>query len=271
MEPVTVAPVAPVLAESVDFMKAALDAVPPGGRRRQRDRASRMGAYLRFQEAAHGASLWPVWLGIIDQALMDKRMTSAHAVSLTAPCRSDTAQLLAALSTIRLTGNPEPRKLAEEIVTLLVELMEARLPAQPSRSLRLRAAEHLYAKTDMRARAELVAQRLPSLTRRAEQTIAILDQGVRQAQEQRFGDCQLALGTWHRKSTLAARKDLGYGPRPWHVSKRPRGHRWQIWRPHEEWPGGWPPPDASELVSQARAEREARPSPRRMCCAIRSQ
>jgi hypothetical protein len=39
-----------------------------------------------------------------------------------AACRSATSGLLAALSEIRLVGNPEPRRLAEEIATLLVEL-----------------------------------------------------------------------------------------------------------------------------------------------------
>jgi hypothetical protein len=45
--------------------------------------------------------------------------------------RDATAKLLAALSQIRLVGNPEPRRLAEEIVTLLVELMEQRIPGVP--------------------------------------------------------------------------------------------------------------------------------------------
>jgi hypothetical protein len=79
----------------------------------------------------------------------------------------------------------------------------------------------------------------------------------------------------------ATRKNLGYGPRLWHVSEQPRGHWQQVWRPHEEWPGGWTPPDPSDLVNQARPERNARlparheppegddqPSSLSMCCAM---
>jgi len=258
MEPVTAAAAAaPVLAECADLIKAAVDAVPPGGRRRQWDKARRVEAYDQFQEAAHRAATWPGWLTIVEQAVLDKRLTMAQAISEMAACRSDTALLLGALSKIRLAGNPEPRRVAEEIVTLLAELMEARIPGR-ALNLRVKAAGRLYAKADMRSSIELAAQRFPRLTGRAEEVMSLLDQGVHEAQEQRFSDCQRALGTWHKKFTLAARKDLGYGPRPWQVGKRPREHWWQVWRPHEEWPGGWPPPEASELVSQARAEREAR-------------
>jgi len=68
----------------------------------------------------------------------------------------------------------------------------------------------------------------------------------------------LALGGWHKKFTLAARKDLGLGRRIWHVGKKPRAAWWQIWRAPDEWPGGWPPPDAKQLIEQARRDREAR-------------
>jgi len=255
--PLTVS-AAPVLAESVHLLRATADAVPPGGRKRQRDRAGREHAYIAFQRAAHAAAVWPPWLTILDQDIVSGQITTAQAITEMSPLRQVTVDLLAALSEIRIAGNPKPRQLAEEITTLLVELMDARIPARPVNGLRLKIAEHIYEKTDMSSALSGVGQRFRRLSGRVEDTLSLLDEGRRRAEDRRFADCQLALGTWHKRFTLAARKDLGYGPRIWHVAKKPRVHSWQIWRPHEEWPGGWPSPAASDLVSQAREERQAR-------------
>jgi hypothetical protein len=257
VDPVTVT-AASVLAESASVLKSALQAVPSAGPRRLWHRQQRLRAYLAFQRAAHEASVWPVWLGVLEQVILAKEVTMAQVMPDMAACRSATSALLAALSEIRLTGNPEPRGLAEEIVTLLAELMEARLPGMPPRGLRIGAAEKFYEAVERRGGLQAVEERIPGLAGRVSDMRSLLDKDAREAKADRFNDCQLALGAWHRKFTLAARKDLGYGPRWWHVGRKPQAHGWQKWRPYDEWPGGWPPPEASELISQASEQRSAR-------------
>jgi hypothetical protein len=91
---------------------------------------------------------------------------------------------------------------------------------------------------------------------------------VRRAQAERFDECQRALGAWHKKFILAARKDLGDGPRKWHIGKKPRTSRLQFWRSPDEWPGGWPPPAAGQLIEQARQERHEWSQPNQVTAAI---
>ena len=260
MEPVTASAAASMLGESAGALKAALEAVPAGGQKRQWHRERRLRAYLAFQQAAHEASVWPVWLGLLEEAVFAKSVTVAQIMPDLSACRGATSALLAGLSEIRLIGNPEPRRLAEEIGTLLVELMESRIPGRPPRTIRGELTEKGFRAWERKAGPEVLAvlERIPGVPDRLEQARTLTDQEAREAQAARFNDCQLALSTWHKKFTLAARKDLGYGPRWWHVGKKPRAGWWQMWRPRGEWPGGWPPPDADQLVSQARMEREER-------------
>jgi hypothetical protein len=86
------------------------------------------------------------------------------------------------------------------------------------------------------------------------QRVSLLASGVQSIREREnvwqrraraFADCQQALGIAHRDFTLAVQRDLGYG-------RRLRRHRWQIWRPTSDWPGGCPGPDANQLIEQAR-------------------
>ncbi len=260
MEPVTTTAAAKLLGESADALKATLEAVPTGGQKRAWHRERRLRAYLGFQRAAIEASTWPVWLGVLEQAILAKEVTTAQAMPDLSASRSAISALLAALSEIRLIGNPEPRKLAEEITTLLAELMEARVRGTLPRTIRAELAERagkwsiraLETNPDIAARIE----RIPGMSDRVERVRAFSDQEAQEAKAAWFSDCQMALGAWHKKFTLAARKDLGYGSRWWHFGKKPRAGWWQLWRPHDEWPGGWPPPDADQLVSQARMQRE---------------
>jgi len=258
VEPTTIGTGVSVLGESVDLLKAALEAVPPGGQTRQVHRARRLEAYLAFQRAAHEASVWPAWLGVLEEVVRSKEATPDQLLPDLAACRDATSTLLAALSQIRMVGNSEPRRLAEEITMLLVELMEARLQGVPQNNLRFRLAKRFYNSVDHEAALVLARERLPGLAKKFDGVVALVDDDVRRAREERFNECQLALGAWHKKFTVAARKDLGYGPRKWHIGKTSRTAWWQIWRPSDQWPGGWPPPSGRQLVEQAHREREAR-------------
>ncbi len=142
---------------------------------------------------------------------------------------------------------------------MLVELMEARLPGPLPDTMLRRAAEKLYARTD-KSVLEKFKRHAGILAPAIDQGQELLDTDTRQAAEKRFGECQRALGQWHRKFVLACRADLGYGPRPWQRSTRPRTGRWQVWRQPDPWPGGWPPPSGADLVSRARMEWEASPA-----------
>jgi hypothetical protein len=254
VEPVTLVA---ALAESADALKSALSAAPGGAQKRRANRELRREAYLTFQRAAHQASVWPGWFGVLEQMARSGEITSGQILPDLGAARDSSAELLAALSQIRLVGGPEARRLAEEITTLLVELMEERIPGVPERSARIGAAKWLYGKIDHDRGLKLIEDRFPGLSAFISEGKTLIDDGVRKAQAQRFNDCLMALGAWHQKFTLAARKDLGYGPRRWQAGKKPRTGRWQLWRPRDDWPGGWPPPDADQLIEQARRDRHA--------------
>ena len=244
------------LAEAIPVLKAGLDVVPPGGRKRQGSKAERLHAYLRFQDAAHAALMWPGWLTVTEQAVRAKDVTAAQVWADLAQSRGAAAELLAALSEVRIVGNPEPRRLAEEIATLLVELMDAKLPGTPS-SVRLKVAGGIYARAG-RPAVEAARDRFPAISDTVDSIQAHVDPEVRQEAQRRFSDCQRALGLWHKKFVLACRDDLGYGSPWWQRSSCPRRGRWQFWRKPDLWPGGWPPPDAADLIGDARQEWKAR-------------
>jgi hypothetical protein len=214
-----------------------------------------MEAYLAFQRAAHEASVWPGWFGVLEEASFRKHVSPDQVMRDLAASRQATVALLAALSEIRMVGNPEPRRLAEEIVCLLVELMESRLPAVPMSRLRFRLARRIYRVSGQKEAREFLRERVPAVAGFIDDVDRMLDEDRRKAQETRFNDCQLALGRWNRKFTLAARKDLGYGPRFWQRSNKSRTASWQFWRLHDQWPGGWPPRDAKGIVAEASKER----------------
>ena len=110
---------------------------------------------------------------------------------------------------------------------MLVELMEARLPGRPPDGIRMAVAERLYAKSGA-VGLKVIEERLPKLAGKAAEARALLDPDLRKAQEARFDDCLRALALWHEKFTMAARQDLGCGPRWWHVASAPRTRRWQV-------------------------------------------
>jgi hypothetical protein len=160
MEPLTIVA---ALAESADAVKSALDAAPGGGQKRRASRELRRGAYLTFQRAAHQASVWPGWFGVLEQMARSGEITSAQILPDLGAARDSSAALLAALRQIRLVGNPELRRLAEEITTLLVELMEERIPGVPEHSLRIGAAKWLYGKIDHDRSLKIIEDRFPAL------------------------------------------------------------------------------------------------------------
>ena len=135
--------------------------------------------------------------------------------------------------------------------------MEQRILGVPEHSIRIGAAKWLYGKIDHDRGLKLIEDRFPRASAFIAEGKTLIDDDVRKAQTQRFSDCLMALGAWNRMYTLAARKDLGYGPRRWQAGRKPRTGRWQLWRPCDEWPGGWPPPDADQLIEQARRDRQA--------------
>jgi hypothetical protein len=244
-----------VASESVDLLKSALGTVPTDGGKRHAPRDQRMKVYMGFQRAAHEASVWPAWLGVLEQ----QKLSPADVLPDLADIRRVTANLLAALSDIRMVGNPEPRRIAEEMVTLLVELMESRLPGCPVSGPRLHLGKMLYSRIDRAKVIEALGGRLPGAIAKLDEIGGLVDNDLRSRQLAKFNACQLALGTYNKRFTNAARRDLGYGPRFWQRSTKARRHHWQLWRQRDQWPGGWPPRDASELIADAERERLARP------------
>jgi hypothetical protein len=259
MDPVTATVAAASLAaEFLNPLKTALELVPTGGRKSKAGRERRSQAYLNFQNAAHSAAVWPVWLGVLEGAIMNNELTFANSLPELSALRTDTSRLLSSLSEIRMIGNPESRQIAEEITMLLVELMESRVPASPPAGLRMQIVRAIYKRVAWDDAVKLVQNRFPAINGYSTRVKLLVDEGERARKAEKFNDCQAALRLWHKKFTMAARKDLGQGPKWWHRGKKPRTRRWQTWRPHEEWPGGWPPSTAERLISQARQEREAR-------------
>jgi hypothetical protein len=156
MEVVTATAATALLRESVDTLKAALEAVPTGGQKRQWHRERRLRAYLAFQRAATEYSTWPVWLGVLEEAVLAKEVTTAQVMPDLSAFRPSLSALLGALSEIRLVGNPEPRKLAEEITTLLNEHMEARVRGRPPRTIRAELAERGFRAWQRKATPDVV-------------------------------------------------------------------------------------------------------------------
>lgn len=257
MDVVAVGTAASVATESIDLLKSALGVLPADGGKHRVPRERRMEAYLAFQRAAHEASVWPGWLGVLEDILLNKQVTPNQVLPDMAASRQSTVALLSALSEIRMVGSPELRGLAEEIVTMLVELMESRLPATGKAGLMFQLQKRLYKLADQENTREFIKERFPGLLDRYDERLLRVADDLRKARAARFNETQLALGRWNRKFTLAARKDLGYGPRFWHLGKKPRTSRLQIWRPYDPWPGGWPPRDAKDIVDEARREHLA--------------
>lgn len=180
-------------------------AAPVIGRRRRGQPELRAGSYLEFQQAATRCAFTAELLAGLGQATASPITQVLHQPLLHRGLeRGWDAQLrfFDALQRIRLVGNPAPRRIAEEVTSLLGELHE----------------------------------RAP-LTRRPH--------AARRAEHDRFRECQRALGDAHRRFTIAARADIGSGPRWW----RRRGPRW--WRV-DSWPGGWPGPDPERLIADRR-------------------
>jgi hypothetical protein len=268
--------------EAAAVLKAVLGTVPPGGSRRLFSRRRRETAYLAFQSAALDMQVQTVWLGVAEEVILSKDLTTAQVWPAIIGFKAATSAILAALSEIRLVGRPGPRAVAEEIASLIGELHESRPASRGPQSLvreavnhvGRRAAERVFEKADRIAAddastadaAAVMAERFPPLGRRIQEAKDAL--GWEQAQTAKsvgYADCQKALGSFHRKFTLAARKDLGYGPHFWQVSANARTWWWQVWRQPDQWPGGWPGPDAKELIAgsvrNTRAAAASRPPP----------
>jgi hypothetical protein len=215
--------------------------VPLGRRRRWSGRRQRECAYLAFQHAALDVGTRAAYLPVVE-LLAPTKITDLLYMPVVqrevSAARAALAAFLGALIEVRLVGNPGPRKAAEEITALVAELFGTAPTGRP-----LRWQRAVVSRTDSCQPAAAALQRVSLL---ASQVQSIRErEGVWQRRARAFADCQQALGIAHRDFTLAAQRDLGYG-------RRLRRHRWQIWRPTSDWPGGWPGPDANQLIEQAR-------------------
>jgi hypothetical protein len=191
---------------------AAIGQVPPGRRRRRLNADRREQAYLRFQIAA-----------------TDCAITAEFQLVLAEAVPSILLQVLNTPGLIRETSQA-----SRVFGSFLAALHEIRMVGNPQ----------------PRAIAEEVAALLGELYERAPRTRR--PKRVRAQEDARFLECQRTLGDAHRRFTLAARRDLGYGAR-WY---RRRGPRWWT-RSEHDWPGGWPGPDPLALI-QAEQERSTR-------------
>jgi hypothetical protein len=233
------------------ILQFALADAPPGRprwwRRPSRDRREQ--AYLAFQRAVFDMTSWAMYLPAVallaSNRVTDLLYTPALLRELSST-RATLTEFLGALAEIRLVGSPSPRKAAEEITAMVAELYA--LPM-----VRPTLQQRIGTSLASRPRAAAVLRRLPELASKVE-SIREQEEAWRR-KSQVFNDYQQALGIAHRDFTLAARRDVG-GDRPL------RRHWWQRWRPTtdrlRDWPGGWPGPDAQELIEQTR-ERRALP------------
>jgi hypothetical protein len=202
---------------------------------------------LAFQRAAFDlattASYLPSLESLTRNRIADLLYTPA-ALREVSQGRSSLGDFLGAHAEVRLLGNPEPRRLAEEITALVTELFATMPIGRPT------LPERAAVTVESRLRISAVVQHVPRLARAVESVRAREDAWHRKPEE--FEDCLYSLGVAHRDFTLAARQDLGYG--------RPlRRRRWQLWRPRSDWPGGWPGPDAQRLIERDRKHRASRP------------
>jgi hypothetical protein len=237
-----------VAAEAATILQTVLAVVPPGRRRRWSGRRQREHAYLAFQRAALDVGTWAAYLPVVELVAPTKLTDLLYMPAVqreVSAARAALAAFLGALIEIRLVGNPGPRKAAEEITALVAELFGTAPTGRPlpwQRAVASRTASCKPVATALQ-RVPLLAGRMGSVRERED---------VWQQRAQAFADCQQALGIAHRDFTLAAQRDLGHG-------RRLRRHRWQIWRPTSNWPGGWPGPDANQLIEQARQRRALLP------------
>lgn len=86
------------------MLKAVLETVPPGGSRRLFSRRRRESAYLAFQSAALDMQVQTVWLGVAENVILSKDLTTAQVWPEIIAFKAATSAFLAALSEIRLVG-----------------------------------------------------------------------------------------------------------------------------------------------------------------------
>lgn len=103
-------------------------AVPPGKKDKGAKAATRGRAYLGFLVATGDLLTWFVELGAIALASRQWEPFSWRhtrtVMQLSAEARKSFSGYLAALSEIRLVGNPEPRAIAEEITAIVGQLFD---------------------------------------------------------------------------------------------------------------------------------------------------
>jgi hypothetical protein len=231
-----------VAASAATIIQTALQLVPPGRRRRWSGRQERQVAYLAFQRAALDAGTWAAYLPTLELVASNRLTELLYLPTVmreVGATRAAVAEFVGTLVDVRLVGNPGPRRAAENIAALVAELFGTVPTGRPfswQRAVISRSESNKPAATALR-RIPLLAEGVRSVGKRE-------DGWQRSAQA--FEDCQRALGIAHRDFSLAAQRDLGYGRR-W----------WQFWRPAGAWPGGWPGPDAKQLIEQARHNQPA--------------
>jgi hypothetical protein len=153
--------------------------------------------------------------------------------------RGAVAEFVGTLAHVRLVGNPGPRRAAEDIAALVAELFGSVPTGRP-----LSWQRAVVSRSESFKPAAMALRLTPPLAG-AVRSVRERENGW-QRSAQAFEDCQRALGIAHRDFSLAAQRDLGYGRR-W----------WQFWRPAGAWPGGWPGPDAKQLIEQSRRNQSA--------------
>ncbi|MBQ1061375.1 hypothetical protein [Micromonospora sp. C41] len=248
MDPlVTPAAATAVLGNASSLLKAVASAIPPVQRRSRANREERRAAYLAFQRASMDSMTWAQHMLGLEVAVATRLQMVQMQPTLVrelGSARACTATMLGALSEIRMVGNPAPRKVAEEVATLIGHLYETMPVGRPARHHQwaLAQADSRPELADLMRKSAYLSYRLNSL--RAAQT------RWRQRSAE-FEECLRALGIAQRDFVLAARDDLGQGRRWWQRSRTERKRWYQFWRPCP-WPGGWPGPDAQELIARVR-------------------
>ncbi|MFI5590139.1 hypothetical protein ACIA5G_34190 [Amycolatopsis sp. NPDC051758] len=140
-----IAKVSGEIATSLKAGHAVFSIIPPGRDKGAKSKDDRRRAYQGLLVATGDLMTWHMYLGEIAVVMQRPELFAFRhtttAIHQTADARKSMAAYLAALSEIRLVGNPEPRAAAEEISAILGQLF-AVLPTSKKAPERATQIEH---------------------------------------------------------------------------------------------------------------------------------
>lgn len=233
------------VAANVAQILGTVTSVPPGNRRSGASRERRQDAYVEFQRSGHSLAASATHLRALAQTgKLSKADIATRALRVIGALFPDLSGLLADATAARMSraiGLVGRMGLAQDLAG---ELLTQRAVHEAAAQARDAVAEYQTALSLVR----IIGR--PGPREHAENLTALLGElfGRIGGSDQSFSSCVLTIGVHHRNFILEVRKDLE--SRPWHRNTSTRTRRYQLWRPlAQNWPGGWPGPDAEALIA----------------------